>query len=412
MDQSSLLLAISHQYLASRDFNGLPLRKLSGDEHKKTRSSLRKLVEKGLVTIVFGDIHPNPHVRALPDEPLEIVLEKLDRKGVEGGCAYPTRSHLETLVSVEQYPGKPYAYELALGGAQLSYRAFDLQILEYYRNDPRFHYQVDDIRGQIYAHEGAGVPERDDAYLRFGFAYDDASNMYVAVYLWDLFKLPPETQQMWRMRESAVNTGLHPDFHRTTAGHFPERLSIYEAFLMELAVLNSMAEAIGKPALFRKDYRSARPKEFAALLRPTVREFNNFVQALDKMLSDNINSKFFEDEVAAEHEVEIGDGKVRVDRKGTIQMLEEWVFLKFAPRNPKAVKGIFDLFREVRKLRSKPAHTEVEDRFDTAISADQRDLMNRSYKALRGLRTVIGQHPLARDVEIDDILGEARIWLA
>ena len=55
MDQSSLLLAISHQYLASRDFNGLPLRKLSGDEHKKTRSSLRKLVEKGLVSALDCD---------------------------------------------------------------------------------------------------------------------------------------------------------------------------------------------------------------------------------------------------------------------------------------------------------------------------------------------------------------------
>jgi len=40
---------------------------------------------------------------------------------------------------------------LALGEAQLSYRSFDLSVLEFYRNDPRHRYENDDINGRIYS---------------------------------------------------------------------------------------------------------------------------------------------------------------------------------------------------------------------------------------------------------------------
>lgn len=89
-----LLVAITQQYLTSGDFNGLPLRRILGDVHEETRASLRALIEQGLVTIVFGDIHPNPHIKALSDEPVGDTLAKIDALGIEHACAYPTRAHL------------------------------------------------------------------------------------------------------------------------------------------------------------------------------------------------------------------------------------------------------------------------------------------------------------------------------
>lgn len=412
MQTHVLLAAITQQYLTSGDFNGLPLRKLSGEEHEESRQSLRTLVEKGLATIVFGDVHPNPHVRALPDEPVEACLAKIERLGIEHGCAYPTRAHLETVVTASQYPGMPYAYELALGGPQLSYRAFELDTLEGYRNDPRFYYEMNDIAGQIYAREGAGVRESQEAWLRFGIAFDETHDPYVAVYLWDLFSMPPEVQQIWKLKETSEKTFLHSDFHRTTMGHFPERLSIYEAFIMELVTINEMATAIGKPTLFRKDFMGDRPKAFGMLLRPTVAAFNAFVLSLDKMLSDNINQKFFAGEIEAEREVDLGDGRVKVERKGSLQMLEEWIRKKFRPKDSAPMEEMFKALRNVRSLRNKPAHAEVEDRFDKEIASEQRKLMTRTYKALRLLRLVLTNHPMAKSVEVDSTLAEGMIWPA
>ena len=54
---------------------------------------------------------------------------------------------------------------------------------------------------------------------------------------------------------------------------------------------------MGRPALFRNDfgrYAEERPIDFAFMVRPTLRELNAFVLTLDKLLSDNIDPKFFE----------------------------------------------------------------------------------------------------------------------
>ena len=47
------------------------------------------------------------------------------------------------------YEQEPFKYHLALGEPQLSYRSFDLCVLEFYRNDPRYLYRTSDICGLI-----------------------------------------------------------------------------------------------------------------------------------------------------------------------------------------------------------------------------------------------------------------------
>jgi hypothetical protein len=413
MDRDDLLQRATEFYLTSRDFNGLPIRSLIGEVDLDTvRSCIRDGVQDGLITIVFGDVHPNPHIKALIDEPKEATLEKLDTPKLAHACLYPTRKHLETVVDTTKYSDAPYALELALGEAQLDHRSFDLHALEPYRNDPRYWYDSDDIVGQIYVQQDSeGIRDEEDVYLRFGFSYDGEENRYVAMFLWDLFKLPPQAQQLWQMREVNIPTILHPEYFRTQIiGDWPQHLSIFEAFTLELETINAMAEAMGRPKLFREDYRETRPRGFGSLLRPTLRELNDFIRLLDSMISDNIDTKFFKKEVSSEKQVERKDGKIQVERKGTLQMLQEWVETKFSAKEPEPMQEIFTTFREIRKLRSKPSHKAVEDQFSLDIAKQQRDLMREAYVAVRTLRLLFANHPAAKSVEVFSMLYEGKIW--
>lgn len=407
MTATELLAAITAKYLGSRQFNGFPLRDLASDEVPL----LATLVGDGLCSIVFGDVHPNPHIRALPDEPVERQLEKLRSRSVADACAYPTAKHLETVIDPSDFVTRPYALALALGGAQLSHRAFDLHVLEAYRNDPRYWYQCDDIVGQVSPKDEGGLRQSDEALIRFGFAYDEDGGRYVAAFLWDLFKLPPEQQQIWKAREVAGKTLLHPDYYRTQIiGDWPERISIYDAFLEELRVINAMANAMGRPPLFRNTYRDNRPKGFASLLRPTLREFNDFVRLLDSMLSDNIDKKFFGSDVSLETEQTRSDGKVIVQQKGTLRLLRDWLEKSFRPGDPKPVEEMHATFGRVRQLRNKPSHSVQEDEFSKEIVQQQRELMIGAYSALRTLRLILANHPAARLIEIDEHVREGLIW--
>jgi hypothetical protein len=50
--------------------------------------------------------------------------------------------------------------------------------------------------------------------------------------------------------------------------------------------------------LFRETFdEEKRPLEFATMLRPTRRQYLEFAQVLDKMLSDNVNRDFFKGDI-------------------------------------------------------------------------------------------------------------------
>lgn len=239
MSYANLLSRVTDHYLKSNHFNGMPIDSLRSRKLTKAQvadgsqlislilkrprqptkaviNAIRALVESGHLTVVFGDVHPNPHIRALPDEDKNITLTKLSGPNVGSACLYPTSDHLKTVVNLDDYAGRPYALELALGCPQLEHRAFDMHALEPYRNDPRFSYHTNDISGHISVKsDSTGLRDSEEVYIRFGFCYDDDSNRFVAVFVWDLFKISDEAQQLWRMREVNCRTVLHPDYFRS-----------------------------------------------------------------------------------------------------------------------------------------------------------------------------------------------------
>lgn len=408
MTHNALLERLTRHYLSSRDFNGLAV----GDATPIV--TVRELIERGLVSLNRGDQHLNPHIKAFEAESIDEQLRKIDTHGLEG-CIYPERVHLEKIVDAQKYGGRPFTLRLALGEPQLSFLPFDPMVLEQYRNDPRYYFNVDDVHGMISVsdeHFGKGsLRERDEVLLQsFGFAYDPQMNRALAVFLRYLHNLTPEHQQIWEARRLEGEFELHPDYHRASIiGDFPTHVPIFVAFAEELQQVNELCALMGRPPLFRRVFKDAeRPREFAFLLRPTLKALNEFVLALDKAMSDNIDVKFFGSDVSLEHDKPRADGKVVVERKGTIQILDEWLNRVHSP-NPGPRETMIATFRKVRKLRQKPAHAVDEDRFDAAYFQQQRNLILDAFNAVRTLRLILENHPATNGHEVPDWLREGRV---
>jgi hypothetical protein len=146
------------------------------------------------------------------------------------------------------------------------------------------------------------------------------------------------------------------------------------------------------------------------LLRPTLASFNGFVHLLDKLMSDNLAHEFFTHQgLSVECEV-LRSGKAIVERKGTIRLLEEWFKTRFSAADPTPLDKSIVIFKEVRRERQRPAHALDEDRFDNAFFKRQRELMIRAYGAVRVIRLVLSNHPLAQGVDVPDWLDKGEIW--
>ena len=420
MNEDILYELVESSYFDSRDFNGLSVKTLEKLVDIET-DALREIIEIAITNeVIEARFHDNTHIRAFTNHPNKVKqIEYLKTEEYPGHiCLYPHPEKLAVSDKIEKYKDSPYELELAKGYGQLDFRTFDLSVLEYYRNDPRYSYRTDYIHGEIHVkdshYESGTIPKHDQVFLQtFGFAFDDDLNRYVAVFFCFFADLSPEHQNVWLAKEVKGNIKLHPDYFASSIqGSWGTRMSIFEAFVQELEVINMMCEIAGKPILFRHSYVNDRPSEFGFLLRPTESEFNNFMLLLDKMMSDNINKKFFDGDIELETEKERKDGKIIVSQKGTIQLLEEWINHFFRPSDEKPVNDIFATFRKVRRLRQKPAHKIDENSFDQEIIKKQREIILSAYSALRMLRLIFANHPLVQTnpPEIGEQLLKGEIW--
>jgi len=428
MNADEMLRKITDFYLNSEDFNGIIITDL-GDDFEIVRDTLKELLESEKIVLNFGDRHPNPHILALEPEPKDQQLIKLNNLKLEepiyeeygplkmqlnsiNCCAYPSKHHLRSVVEKERYGNKPYTLLLALGEPQLSYKAFNLRVLEFYRNDPRYSYETDDIHGSMSAKAEGELDKSDETFLQtFGFAYDkEIKNRYVAVFLRYLSDLTPEHQQRWKLEEFTGNTFLHPDYARATCGDWPEKESIFNAFCEEMRIINEMTLKIFGETLFRKTYdRCNKPKKFGFLVRPTRDKYETFVHLLDKMLSDNLDKGFFKGKVELTKLER--KGKVFVEEnKGTIVLLQEWLEKNVNFLDPTPKDEMIKILKEIRDQRSKPAHHVQEDEWDSQYFVKQREIIKRAYQAIRTLRSIFSNHPFAKTVNVPDWLYKGEIW--
>jgi hypothetical protein len=191
---------------------------------------------------------------------------------------------------------------------------------------------------------------------------------------------------------------LHPGYAQQTAGEWPEKQSIFTAFCEELRIINEMTVRMCGKQVFRRTYHSfTKPERFGFLVRPTTREYEDFVQLLDKMMADNLNRLFF---------------CARGERKecGTIALLEEWLNARVRLSDPAPKDQMLKVFRDIRAERSPPAHHVRDDEWDDTYFSRQRETILKAYDAVRTLRLILANHPLARTVEVPDWLFKGEIW--
>jgi hypothetical protein len=411
--RKQIVTLVAKQYLNSA-FNGLPIMQLMtaiSASDADIRHAILRLLKEERLTAEFGDRHPNPHIMAFPPEDSSEAIAKL--KARHACCLYPSSSTLSSIVNAADYMGRPYSLMLALGRPQLEYIPFRSEVLDIYRADPRFYYEVSDIGGTIHVRteHSESVPEAGTAYIQsYGFSFDKELNRAVAVCLWDLHTLIPAQQQLWRAFQVEGEFRLHPAYFQSQVlGEWPDKISICDAFFEELGHINSMCSVIGWPNLFRL-IPEERPKNFGFLLRTTTKEFEAFVHLLDKLLSDNINKEFFASDLELFRSEHRKDGSIVEVQKGTIQLLEEWLKSRFRPVDTEPLQQLFTTLRHIRKLRQKPAHAVEEDRFDPHLYKQQRELINEAYTAVRTLRLILANHPKAKGYTVSKHLHEGRIW--
>lgn len=420
MKMNELILnTITDFYLNSGDFNGIHINALISTvniDWLNIKSDLEQLIKNDFVRIIDEATDINPNIIRLGFEDIDTQIQKIQTAEPGYICLYPTKSVLSSKVNIDNFKTEPYKLRLALGEAQLASVPFDLSVLEFYRNDPRYRYENDDIQGQIY-YVDESLSESDKTFLEtYGFAYDDEFNRAVAVFIRYLADLSPEHQQIWRAKELSEDYKLHPDYYRNSImGDWGERIPICQAFLIELFIINKMCIAMGRPPLFRNDYGQYgenRPKKFHFLIRPTLEEYNAFILLFDKMISDNINKDFFKSEINYENEKERDDGKIIVTQKGTLQLLDEWLRKFYKPDDWSEWDEAFSALKKVRKLRQEPAHAIKEDVFDQKYFKDQRELIIQAYKGIRMVRLIFANHPAVKiaNIEIPDFIYQDLIW--
>lgn len=412
---------VKDHYLQSSDFNGVPIRyfkKKYNVETDNLRELLLPLIKEEKVSLVFTN---NPHIKQFPDLDTEKQIQKLYTDEFEGVCVYPAKKYLEQVVDKTVYNNRPYTSQLAMGAAQIEFRAFDLTILESYRNDPRYYYENNAIGGRIgvngdHSEQNMQLPQQDKTHLQtFGFCYDETGRRAVAVLLRYLKSLSSEHQTIWKFKELSGPWKLHPDYYRYVMGIWEGGgISIFDALLEELKLINQMCEAMNKPPLFKSDFSEDRPKEFSFLIRPTRKEFDNFVKEIDKMISENLNKKFFKNEIDRE---EISSKNEDGTDKGTIGILESWLNKFYYKFNPEVesfdkAKSLLEPFKTIRKRRSAPSHAVVADEFNSKFMDEQKNILISTYESLSTLRQIFNSHPncVNNNFNIHRCLLEHKIW--
>lgn len=322
---TELLKKITDFYLNSRNFNGIPISQAKGQTNDIIfQKELYQLIEQELIVFVDEETDINPHILRHRFKKKEFLLQQIEEGINFFACLYPTSNHLKKALKDSHYSNRPYTRLLAEGRKQLSFISFDLTILEYYRNDPRFRYSNNDIGGYIYYNSDELINKVDKIFLEtFGFSYNSNGDRAVAIFLRYLNKLTPEQQQLWKSKELDDSYRLHPDYFNTSVlGKSREKAPVFEAFIAELQMINKITEIAFKKTLFKKDFRIFEenpPHKFSFLIRPTLDEYNEFVLLLDKLISDNINYDFFDGMVEREEEIVRKDKRIEVRRKGSFK---------------------------------------------------------------------------------------------
>lgn len=130
------------------------------------------------------------------------------------------------------------------------------------------------------------------------------------------------------------------------------------------------------------------------------------------MLSDNIERKFFQNDVPYEDETTDGKGRTIVTQQGTIRILEEWVKVKARLKNEdsqKLVGQAIATLKDIRKARNPQAHKVSVDAYDIELFTEQIKMIRDAYRAMVTLRQLLKLHPATKDYMVPEELEKMQV---
>lgn len=412
MASDPILMAIVSIFIesAQRDsFNGVVAASLLRFQRDpdRLRAHLGVLVDKQKITCVFESAQVNMHIKRLPDLAIKEQINLLHTENLQDFCLYPTSDEIEKNVDITQWNDRPFSKSLALAEPQLGFRAFEMSVLERYTTDPRYTVEFSDYMGWMSIKDDSfrsqQFADRDKVSLQtFGLGFDAQRVPYVVVFLRYLSGLSPEHQQYWNSYMVNVDVRMCRQYYESSIlGKFWKNRSVRYAITEEMKLINKLSEAIWGRRLFRGVTIGHVPIGLTSFLRPTADNFYRFVMALDKMLSDAIDVKFFDGKLSLHSEKQRLDGKVEIQRKGSITLLEEWLLSEIVWGDlDKFREIVISPLREVRRLRQKPAHTFTENAFSLEYYRIRRKLLWDVFNSLSNVRITFAKHPKVGDINI------------
>lgn len=331
---------------------------------------------------------------------------------------FPKKSLLEPFDNLTESEVGIYKKQLRLGGSQIEFRYFDRKVLDGYIHDPRYSVEETAVGGHLWITNRAfldeSVPEEDKIGIQtFDLAYKKEGTRVIrviGVILAYLGNLSVKHQKIWEVHEIKEKCYLDEDaFNQAFMCEPTDRVSIFDSFLQEIKEINLLSSLIGKPPLFRKEYEIREISTFRYLTKPTRKDLEDFVHTLDKLISENLNKGFFREDISLEEEIPHREGKIEVRQKGTLRLLDEWIKQNFRFPDPRPMEKMFSTFEEIRKWRQPLAHKITKDDYDEKIKKEQQEIMIEAYSAIRTLRLILMNHPLARSYNPPKWLQKGRI---
>ncbi|PJZ43660.1 hypothetical protein [Leptospira brenneri] len=421
-------------FINSKDFNGIPLRQISEEfevDYETFIDMVKELVNERKVSIQSSS---NPHIIGIRHYPIDsqikilddakvINIESMEYEGVSFSyenteypiCLYPSQEKLESNRDCIEYGYACYSKALALGDPQLKPIFFDIDVLDRYFNDPRFDFNFEDYSGNISCiHDDLYNPlvrNEDNVLIQsFGIGFDNQKNRVAVVYLRYLHNLTAEHQIYWKNKEKKQKcTILTEYFHNTIEGNWTFSQSIFSAFLLELKCLNELSYLIYNTHLFHETFEGEkRPKEFTFFFIPTIKNYNDFILLLDKLISENLNKTFFEGKLdlfilREENGIHIKE------KKGTLALLEEWLTSIFKIKGEGSISDIIKPFKNIRKERQKPAHKVTKNAYDLNLIEKQKEIIGEAYESMRQLRHIFHLHPKGKKYKLPDYIDNIKI---
>ena len=399
MDKKELMDSIVEYYLASTDFNGLSLANLNG----YNTNDLEELIRDGMIEAVSFDDCLNPYIRRFDfNITIEIQIQNTRQKAASEVVLFPTK---EALSNAVVDPNKPYSVELIRGEAQLKIIFFDPQIVVMYITNPKYVNLFYGHRGYISKREEYYDPNNDKGALvgdyAIAYKYGDKPERAIGVSLRELGNLSSRQQMLWKGFELSEQSNyvVNKRYAKEMVnGEWSNEIWIFDALLDEMAIINTLCEAIGIPPMFNKTYsltEEERPIGYITLLVPTKRYFYEFIVSLEKLLISNLNPKTFTTEgphVRPVYKLD-SDGK----DKGTLTLLSDWMISNTSPKD-NIEEFIINPLRKIRRTRQLPAHKLDVDDYNLDYITDQVDVIKSAYTAIGAIRLRLSKHPNCRGI--------------